>query len=366
MVGVERKSSLTKLQVAIVGYGGMGSFHAKLIEENPFVKVNGIFDVLDTRQKVAQIDGYKVFESLEHILFDKEVDVVLVATPNDSHKDISIKALESGKHVICEKPVTLNTSEYSEILTAAEKANRVFMVHQNRRWDEDFLMIKKLYSDRKVGDVFQIESRVQGANGIPGDWRHMKEFGGGMLLDWGVHLLDQILDLVDSPLVSVAADLSYVLGNDVDDGFMSHLTFENGVKALVEVGTTNFVKLPRWYVRGTDGSAVIHDWGDNVQLVKRSNVEGIEKPKPIQAGAGLTKTMAPPSELAIISETFSEIETVEDSFYTNFTKVVTEQAEPIVKNEEVFRVMQVIEAIFEAAETKSIVSVDRHSKVVSN
>jgi len=365
VVGIERKSFLTKLQVAIVGYGGMGSFHAKLIEENPNVTVCGTFDILDTRQKVAQIDGYRVFESLEDILFDNEVDVVLVATPNDSHKDLSIKALQSGKHVICEKPVTLNTSEYSEVLEVAKKVNRVFMVHQNRRWDEDFLMIKKLYTDRKVGDVFQIESRVQGANGIPGDWRHMKEFGGGMLLDWGVHLLDQILNLVNSPLKSVAADLSYVLGNGVDDGFMSHLTFENGVKAIVEVGTTNFVKLPRWYVRGTDGSVVIHDWGEKAQIVKRSNVEDIEKPKPIQAGAGLTKTMAPPSELAIIKETFNETETMEDSFYTNFYKVVTEQAIPIVKNEEVFRVMKVIEAIFEAAETESIIHLDKYSKAVS-
>lgn len=356
---------MTKLNVAIVGYGGMGSFHTHLMKENLNIEAYGTFDILETRQKVAKLDGYKVYESLEQILFDTEIDAVLVATPNDSHKEIAIKALEAGKHVICEKPVTMNTAEYSEIIKTAKKVNRVFMVHQNRRWDEDFLMIKKLYSERQVGEVFQIESRVQGANGIPGDWRHMKEFGGGMLLDWGVHLLDQILTLVDSPLVSVAADLSYVLGNDVDDGFMSHLTFENGVKALVEVGTTNFVKLPRWYLRGTDGSAVIHDWGDEAQLVKRSNVEGVEKPKPIQAGAGLTKTMAPPSELAIVNETFGETARMDESFYTNFFKVVTGQAEPIVKNEEVFHVMEVIEMIFEAAETKQVIHLEERTKAVS-
>jgi len=365
MVGIGRKRRLTKLQVAIVGYGGMGSFHAKLIEDNPFVEVYGTYDVLETRQKVAELDGYKTFESLEQILFDKEVDVVLVATPNDSHKEISIKSLQAKKHVICEKPVTLNVSEYLEILAVAEQTGQVFMVHQNRRWDEDYLMMKKIIKSKKIGDIFQIESRVQGANGIPGDWRHLKENGGGMLLDWGVHLLDQILNVVDSPLISVSADLSYVLGNDVDDGFMSQLTFENGVKALVEVGTTNFIKLPRWYLRGTDGSAVLEDWGDPVQLVKRSHAKDVEKPTPIKAGAGLTKTMAPPSELAIINETFNEFDTIMESFYTNFANVVNKGAIPIVKNEEVLRVMKVIETIFESAETKSVIDTRADNKTLS-
>ncbi|SLC88429.1 putative oxidoreductase [Mycobacteroides abscessus subsp. abscessus] len=211
-------------------------------------------------------------------------------------------------------------------------------------------MIKDLYETRKLGDVFQIESRVQGANGIPGDWRHLKEQGGGMLLDWGVHLLDQLLDLVDSPLVKIAADLSYVLGDEVDDGFISYLTFENGVKAIVEVGTTNYVKLPRWYVKGTTGTAVIHDWDLKGEIVKQSNVEFVVAPKPIKAGQGLTKTMAPPSEESVIRETFEEVQVTADSFYTNFAKVVVGEAEPIVKNEEVYRVMKVIEAIFKAAE----------------
>lgn len=342
---------MTKLNIVIVGYGGMGSFHKHLIDENPLVHLRGSYDVLDIRQKLAEENGIKVYESLEEVLFDKEVDVVLIATPNDSHKDIAIKALEAGKHVICEKPVTLNTSEYAEIIEVAEKTNRIFMVHQNRRWDEDYRIIKNLYDNRRIGELFQIETRVQGANGIPGDWRHLKENGGGMLLDWGVHLLDQILDMIDSPLKSVSADLSFVLGNGVDDGFMSYLIFENGVRVLVEVGTTNFVKLPRWYVKGTGGSAVIHDWGQASEIVKRSDIENVEKPQPIKAGAGLTKTMAPPSEMAIIKEEFADASTNMDDFYTNFAKVVTEQTEPIIKNEEVYRVMELIEAIFEAAET---------------
>ena len=344
-------SNLEKLKVVIVGYGGMGSFHAQLMRDNQEVEVHGIFDTSETRQQNAVENGLTVYGSLEQVLADAVVDVVLIATPNDIHKSIAIQALQAGKHVICEKPVTLNSSDFVEIMEIAKQSNRVFMVHQNRRWDSDYQMIKDLYETRKLGDVFQIESRVQGANGIPGDWRHLKEQGGGMLLDWGVHLLDQLLNLVDSPLVKIAADLSYVLGDEVDDGFISYLTFENGVRAIVEVGTTNYVKLPRWYVKGTTGTAVIHDWDLKGEIVKQSNVEFVVAPKPIKAGQGLTKTMAPPSEESVIRETFEKVEVDTDSFYTNFVKVVAGEAEPIVKNEEVYRVMKVIEAIFKAAES---------------
>ena len=78
------------------------------------------------------------------------------------------------------------------------------MVHQNRRWDEDFLTIKQMYNEKTIGDLFRIESRVHGANGIPGDWRHLEAHGGGSL-DWGVHLLDQVLFMVDSRITSLSA-----------------------------------------------------------------------------------------------------------------------------------------------------------------
>jgi len=350
-----------KLKITIIGYGGMGSFHAKLILANPEVELHGVFDILESRQRAGEEDGYIAYASLEEALNDAHADTILIATPNDVHKEIALQALRAGKHVICEKPVTLNSEELLEIMDTAKERDRVFMVHQNRRWDNDFQMVKDLYEHRKIGEIFHIESRVQGANGIPGDWRHLKAHGGGMLLDWGVHLLDQLLYLIDSPLVKVAADLSYILGDEVDDGFISYLTFENGVTALVEVGTTNYVKLPRWYVKGTKGSAVIEDWDLKGKIVKQSGLELVAAPKPIKAGQGLTKTMAPPSEEAIITENFEKVTTLMDPFYTNFAKVVSGEAEPIVKNEEVYHLMKIIASIFEAAKTGQIMDVREHS-----
>jgi len=243
----------------------------------------------------------------------------------------------------------MNTAELDEIVAVAQETGNTFMVHQNRRWDPDFLLVRELYRNGQIGDLFQLESRVQGANGIPGDWRHVKKQGGGMLLDWGVHLLDQMLWLIDSPVKDVKADLSFVLGEEVDDGFFALITFENGVKAIVEVGTSNYTQLPRWYIKGTEGTATITDWDLNGEMVQATGREDVAAPKPIQAGVGLTKTMAPPSELAAKEIPFPKAEADFEPFYKNFYNVVRNGAEPIVKNEEVRAVMQLIERIFATA-----------------
>lgn len=343
------------IHLVVIGYGGMGSYHAEqLLPKESCVKVVGTFDILAERQEAAHSVGHQTYQSLAEVLADPAVEAVLIATPNDSHKELAIKSLKAGKHVLCEKPVAMNVAELDEILAVASETNQVFMVHQNRRWDPDFLTVKKLYQEQQLGDLFQIESRVEGANGIPGDWRHQAVHGGGMLLDWGVHLLDQLLFMIDSPVKKVAADLSYILGNEVDDGFISYLTFENGLKAIVEVGTTNYIKLPRWYLKGTNGTGQITDWDLSGELVIQTGTT-TAAPTAIQAGVGLTKTMAPPSEEATETRPLPKPQAVFESFYENFYQVVRNQKEPIVKNSEVRRVLRLIEAIFTAAETQTVV-----------
>jgi predicted dehydrogenase len=340
--------------LVIVGYGGMGSYHAKLLKENPTLCVVGTFDILEERRTASTVDGYKSYKSYSAVIADHDVDIVLIATPNDVHKEIAIAALNAKKHVICEKPVTIYSEDLEEIMKVAEASERNFIVHQNRRWDKDFLTIKEIYDKTMIGNIFHIESRVQGANGIPGDWRHLKAHGGGMLLDWGVHLLDQLLFMVDSKIASVYANLSYVLGDEVDDGFQTIITFENGSTALIEVGTTNFIQLPRWYVKGTAGTAVIKDWSIEGRIVTQNFGVDIEAPKPIQAGQGLTKTMAPPSEAAVSTSNLPEVAPTIESFYDNVISVIEGKAEPIVKNTEVLRVLRLIETIFKAAEANEV------------
>lgn len=339
------------INIGIIGYGGMGSYHHKeLIKQADGVQVIAAYDSKPERQTAAKKAGIVTYESFESLLSEEQIDAVLIATPNDVHKELAIQAMINGKHVICEKPAMLSTAELDEVIAVSKETNQVFMVHQNRRWDSDFLIIQNLYQKKQIGELFRIESRVHGANGIPGDWRHLEKHGGGMLLDWGVHLLDQLLFMVDSPVKKVSAELSYVLGDEVDDGFMALITFENGISALVEVGTTNFAKLPRWYVKGLAGTAVIHDWDLSGEIVKQTGVIDHHNLIPIKAGQGVTKTMSPPTEEATTTIPLVEVSASNEGFYKNFYAVVTNGAIPIVKNEEVREVLALIERIVEVAQ----------------
>lgn len=348
---------MRELKLAIVGYGGMGGYHEReLIAKNECVTVKGVYDIDEKRIEEAKAKGLVAYESFEEVLKDDEVDAVLIATPNDSHKELAIEVLNNKKHVICEKPVSLCSEDVLEMDEAAKANQRVFMVHQNRRWDSDFLIIRDLYKNKQIGDLFQIESRVHGANGIPGDWRHIEKHGGGMLLDWGVHILDQLLFMIDSPVKSVMSDLSYVLGDEVDDGFITYIIFENGIRAVLEVGTSNFVKLPRWYVKGLKGTGVIYDWDLSGKIVVQNNLDKKTELIPIKAGEGFTKTMAPPSEESTTTLDLPSPSCEYESFYTNFSKVVREGATPIIKNEEVYNVMRLIEAIFESSRSGEVIN----------
>lgn len=340
--------------IAVVGFGGMGSQHGKILSGINRVKVAGIYDILDTRQQFALDKGFHIYKSYEEILENSTVNTVLIATPNDSHRDIAIAALKAGKHVICEKPVTLNSRQLEEIIETAETYNKVFVVHQNRRWDEDFLVMKKLYDEGILGDVYHLETRVQGSRGIPGDWRHQKEFGGGMMLDWGVHLIDRLLVMIKEKITSLHCKMSYVLGNDVDDGFRLTINFESGKTAVVEVGTCNYITLPKWYMCGKTGTAIIEDWEMNGQVITLKTFNDKDA-TPIEAGAGLTKTMAPRDLDTVHINPIPRLDTDVHEFYHNFIDVTEGKGEILVKNEEVLRVMKVIEAAFLSDESSQVV-----------
>lgn len=341
--------------LAIAGFGGMAGWHYDLIERIEGLTVSGIWDIREERRAYARSRSIHVYKSLEDLLADGGVDLVLVATPNDVHKSIAIQAMEAGKNVVSEKPVTLSCRELEEMIQVSERTGRFLTVHQNRRWDEDFLTVKKVLEEDRLGEIFRVESRVHGSRGIPGDWRQEKEHGGGMVLDWGVHLLDQALLLFPGMKVeTVYASLTHVTNQLVDDGFTADLGFANGVHMLVEVGTSNFISLPRWYVLGADGTAMIEDWGRDIRIVRAVGRDERDV-VPVRTAAGLTKTMAPRREDSIRVEEEPEVSSDIRDFYRNVMAVLEGREESRIKLEEVSRVMRLMEAIFQSAKEKRVV-----------
>ena len=348
-----------KHRLAIIGLGGMGTWHLNKLETLSEPEIAGIWDIKESRREYARSRNVHVYSSLEDLLADASVDMVLIATPNDLHKPLAIAAMEAGKHVISEKPITLNSADLQEMIDASERTGKFLCVHQNRRWDEDYLTVREILKEGKLGQVFRIESRVQGAHGIPGDWRQLPEHGGGMILDWGVHLLDQVMLLYpEAKLSTVYATITNVTNTLVDDGFSADLGFDNGVHILVEVGTSNFIQLPRWVVMGTDGPAVIEDWNLNGKLVCAHGMDDKDV-VPVITAAGLTKTMAPRREDTIQTFPLPVVHSDVRDFYRNVIAHLNGQEERLIKLPQVARVMRLMEAILQSAETKQVVQFEK-------
>jgi predicted dehydrogenase len=237
------------------------------------------------------------------------------------------------------------------MIDASVKAGKVFTVHQNRRWDEDYLVIKKIYDKKLLGEIFRIESRVHGSRGIPGDWRGLPEHGGGMVLDWGVHIMDQALQMIPGKVKKVYATLTHITTELVDDGFFAELTFDNGLVYLTEVGTSNFINLPRWYVQGRDGSALIESFSATKGKIVRVTDWKKNDAIPIRTAAGLTKTMAPRTNETIKEEPLPQIKSDLRDFYKNFTAVIDGKESLLVTLDSVMRNMKLMEAVFKSAKS---------------
>ncbi|MBQ7839861.1 MAG: Gfo/Idh/MocA family oxidoreductase [Lachnospiraceae bacterium] len=343
-----------KTRIAVIGYGGMGGWHCRLIQTMEELELAGIYDIKEERREAARQNGIFAYDTLEELLADETVKLVTVAIPNHFHKPVCIQVMQAGKNVVCEKPVALNHEELQDMIDAAKENGVIFTVHQNRRWDEDFRVIKKIYEEGTLGRVFRIESRVHGSRGIPGDWRNQKECGGGMILDWGVHLFDQIMQMIPRKLISIYAELSYVTNENCDDGFTVTFKFEDDLTVVVEVGTSNFINLPRWYMLGENGSAVIEDWALNGKIVMVSDWQNRDA-VPVETAAGLTKTMAPRTQETIKEYPLPRIDSDIKDFYRNVISAINGESEQLIKHEELMRVMKLMEAIFESGENNVVI-----------
>ncbi|MBE6595458.1 MAG: Gfo/Idh/MocA family oxidoreductase [Ruminococcaceae bacterium] len=347
-----------KKRCVVVGYGGMGGWHTRHILEAGAVELLGIYDIKAERCRLAEENGIHAYASFEEVLADPRVDFVTIATPNEWHKPLAIAALRAGKHVIAEKPVTLTVADLKEIIAVSEETGCLFTAHQNRRWDCDYRMIRTAYHSGKLGKITSIESRYQGSRGIPGDWRGKKEHGGGMIYDWGVHLIDQMLGIVDDKKIEkVYCRCDHITNDEVDDGFKLDLYFEDSITARIEVGTTNFIALPRFYITGVDGSGVVSDWRDECRLVLCRSWEDKDV-APVVTAAGFTKTMAPRDEKTTYEEIIPRPEVDVHDFYRNFAAAIDGKETQIVTHAQLIRSLSIMEAAFHSDELGAPVAIE--------
>lgn len=340
------------MKIAIIGYGGMGNNHKKYIikrlNDSSYPEKLDLVGAYDINPKFAIEQGVKEIASAQEIWDDKDIKIVLISTPNDLHLPYVKKAIEQGKNVIVEKPAGMNGKEVKEMYALAKKAGVVFSPHQNRRWDDDYLSVKEVASSGELGKVYRIESRVMGSNGIPGAWRRKRANGGGMMLDWGVHLIDQMLLWIDEPIDTIYCNYSFMAGEEVDDGFDLEVKFKSGLIYRIVVDTNSFIELPRWQVYGTDGTATVTNWRrDNVEgKVVSCLVRNDEKLEGVNAGNGFTKTMAARRSETVNEKPLKVVRGNKNEFYENFMDAIIKGTPTLVtkeQEEKLFRVMELAE-----------------------
>ena len=340
--------------LGIIGFGGMAGHHfTQLSKGNTRVRIKGIYDLKEDRREAAREKGLYVYDSNEAIFADPEIDIVLVAATNEVHKELCIKAMRAGKHVLCEKPVTLTSTELEEIMAVAKETGKVFTIDQNRRVNRDYVLMRRTVESGIIGKPYIIETRVEGSRGMPEGWRRTKALGGGMMYDWGVHLIDQLMYMNTSKVVNVFCKMYSILYDEVDDNFHLVLTFEDGLVAYVEIATNNFIQHPRWYVLGTEGTLQIDDWSCEGRVVKVKDREDSWSSDIKITKAGPSKTMAKrdPSTVDVIElEAPTDVEDNLDPTYYQLVDAI--EGKPLkITPEQALRVVKVMEAAFESART---------------
>lgn len=349
-----------EVKLGIIGFGGMGKNHAANAPKAG-VQVVAAADILPERVAEAEAMGIRGYHSADELLADGNVNTVILTVPNYLHKEMCLRAAKAGKNVIAEKPAALNTAELDEMTAACRDAGVVFTVHQNRRWDRDMLIVKKAYETGLLGNIFTIESKLHSGNGYVHEWHLYKKYGGGMMYDWGVHLIDQILFMMPGVKVNtVFADIKNVLHEEVDDYFKIILKMSNGITVHIELGTYILKYQPRWLAAGDKGTLIVESLGGRNGAVYRTG-KLLEKLPPViaETEAGPTRQFAPVPPGGIVTEPMPEVQTDVKEFYWNLADVLNGKAEQKVKIPEVRRVLAVMEAAWESSRTGTAISFEQ-------
>ncbi len=351
---------------AVIGYGFIGRRHVdtlKSFEQSDCVCVcdRNPLRLEEVKEKYPDM---KTYTSAEEMFAKESLDGVIISANNNQHKKLVLLAAENVKNIICEKPVAMSVADLDEMIEAVEAHGVRFTVHQQRRFDKDFNSVKECYDKKLVGDVYTIKSSLYGYNGNMHDWHVFKEEGGGMMYDWGVHLIDQILYMMgDAKLKSIFADVRNVINKEVDDYFNIMLRFDNQVTCQIELGTYYLSEQKdwferHWFVGGNKGSMHLDKFDPTGKIVSTTHLlENVNEEQDKSAKSyGPTRSFGVPEEGLLIVKEIPHPAVEQRDYFTHYFNALDGKEELFVKIPEVRRVLRVMEACWESARTGKSIS----------
>ncbi len=342
---------MKKIGVGIVGFGfSSTTFHIPLLQT---IEEYDIRAVLSSKEEVVKetLPNANVVSTIDELVKRADVDLVVITSPNTTHFPYVKEAILKGKHVVVEKPFVVSIEEGEELISLAEQYNVMLSVYHNRRFDNDFLTIKKLLGENRVGNVYAYESNFDRFRPHVRDrWREKNIPGSGILYDLGSHLIDQALSIFGKPDAISADVIKQRPGAEVDDYF--HIVLHYGVKRVI-LRSSSYVKKagPHFIVHGEKGSIVKYGMDSQEEQLKNGM-------KPGDNGYGVDD-----------EENFATLETEEsleriptevgcyDNYYKGVRDSILNGEELPVTAKEGLDVIKMIQLAIESSEKGRVISI---------
>ncbi len=243
----------------LLSYGMSGRiFHAPFLTSNPGFTLKAVVERHE-KKVAARYPGVISYNAVEELLNNKEIELVIVNTPNNTHFDFTLKALNAGKHVLLEKPAAATSGEVKIMFDLARKLNLHLMIYQNRRWDSGFLSVKEIIESGRLGELIEIHFRFDRYKATLSQkvFKETKETpANGLVYDLGPHLVDNIIALFGKPLSFTKTTGIYRKGSEVTDYFNYHLLYPNQLNVYLTSCLLIAEGLPGFVVFGTLGSFI--------------------------------------------------------------------------------------------------------------
>jgi scyllo-inositol 2-dehydrogenase (NADP+) len=339
------------INAVVVGHGLAGRvFHGPLIRRQPGLRLLG-FVARDpaVRAEAVALWDCRGYASLDDALADPDCDLVVIATPHDSHANLAVRALQAGKHCVVDKVMALTTAEADRMIAARDASGRMLSVFHNRRWDWDFLTLKSILARGSIGRPLLFENAVCQSK-PPRAWRGRAEQAGTILHDWGAHLVDQALQLRLGPCRRLWAWIGESPWPGVDSGGQGRVVMEfDGVLFQAETSRVCRIDLPRWTVVGTEGG-----------LIK----DGVDPQEDALRGGDLDAAKEPPAHRfrmrreegeQVVEEEVPTVRGGWDAYYANIAEHLAGRAPLAVTAEQGREVVRVLEAARRSARDHVVV-----------
>jgi scyllo-inositol 2-dehydrogenase (NADP+) len=334
------------VRYAVVGLGRAGwNIHVHQLRGREDARIVAVVDpVQERRDQAAAEFGCKTYTSLAKMLKQDDVEVMVIASPSNRHGPDTKAAIKAGKHVAVEKPMAMSLPEADSMIKLASEAGKKLFVHQNYRFNKEFLLMKDTIASGVIGRVFHIRNYISNF-ARRNDWQTLARNGGGVLNNTCVHFLDQILQLLPGKVTQVMGDLQQIASaGDVEDHVKAFIRTDAGATADMEISSAQNITatLPKWAICGTTGTLT----GDGKNYTLRWFDPSQAAPLVVNDGPAADRKYGNDDKLPWQEKTGSIEEASSiGTFYDNVAAVLRKNEPMVIAPESVRETMRVISLI---------------------